>query len=386
MPTLPCQRHLFDVPEDIAYFNSASYSPLLNASRERLRAGIDGKSHPWTRTADDFFEDADRVRQLAAGLFGGDADGYAVVPAASYAASTVARVLEPALGPGTRILVIEEEFPSDVLPWRRAARETGAELVTVPRPDGPWTPAILRHIDRGVTVVSVSTCHWTNGAAIDVDAVAAACRGAGAILVLDATQSLGAMPFDMAATRPDFLLAAGYKWLLSPYGFGLLWVADRWRDRRPLEESWITRDNARDFAGLVHYSEGYRPGARRFDVGETCVPTLLPGAIAALEQLRAWGIASIAETLAGITSRLAARLSERGYVVPPDAERCPHMFGVGVPGGDPSRLVPALGARGVYVSQRGRSLRISPHLHVSAADEARLLDALDALVPDASCA
>ena len=76
-----------------------------------------------------------------------------------------------------------------------------------------------------------------NGAYIDLHAISKACRAAGSIQVLDATQTLGAMPFHVRDIRPDFLVAAGYKRLLCPYGFALLYVSERWRDARPLEET-----------------------------------------------------------------------------------------------------------------------------------------------------
>jgi selenocysteine lyase/cysteine desulfurase len=117
------------------------------------------------------------------------------------------------------VLVIAEEFPSNVLPSRRTVGEAGATLVTVPLDErGSWTQAILDRIDDTVKVVSVSTCHWTNGAYIDLRPIGRACRETNSVLVIDATQSLGAMPFPLADVQPDFLVAAGYKWLLSPYG------------------------------------------------------------------------------------------------------------------------------------------------------------------------
>jgi hypothetical protein len=76
MAILQSQRHLFDIPEDVAYFNCAYNSPQLNASRDRLRLGADSKSHPWERIPDDFFRDAETIRGLASAIFGGDADGY----------------------------------------------------------------------------------------------------------------------------------------------------------------------------------------------------------------------------------------------------------------------------------------------------------------------
>jgi len=268
MATISSQRYLFDVPEDIAYFNCAYNSPQLNESRNRLLLGTSAKSHPWERTAMSFFEDADMIRQLLSDIFGGDSDGYAIIPAASYGLSTAARAIEPHLNAGDQILMIAEEFPSNVLPWRRVSQETGASIATVAIPvDGNWTKAIIDQIDKRTKVVAVSSCHWTNGAYIDLLKIGEVCRDFGSILVVDATQSLGAMPFSIEEIKPDFLIAAGYKWLLCPYGFGLLYVSERWRNARPLEETWLARENALDFTALVNYSDQYMSGSRRFDVG-----------------------------------------------------------------------------------------------------------------------
>jgi selenocysteine lyase/cysteine desulfurase len=372
------QRHLFDVPGGIAYFNTAYNAPLLNASRERLLAGAAAKSRPWERAPDDFFSDAERIRQLAAELFGGDADGYAIVPAASYGLSAAARAIEPSLRPGDRIVLMEEEFPSNVLPWRRVAKETGAVVRTVPTPDdGDWTAAVLGELGNGARVAALSPCHWTNGSRLDLAVIGRACREAETILVLDATQFLGAAPLDLAAVDPAFLVAAGYKWLLAPYGFGLAYVAPRWREARPLEETWLARTGAENFAGLVNYSETYMAGARRFDVGEKCTTTLLPGVIAALEQLRHWNVAKIGESLAAINCRIQERLESLGFALPPPAQRCPHMFGARLPAGISGDLVGTLRERNVYVSQRGSAIRFAPHLHVTEPDIEQLFGALD---------
>ena len=381
MTILESQRHLFDIPDEIAYFNCAYNSPQLNESRNRLLLGVDTKSHPWTRTPGSFFEDAEAIRHLATDCFGGDVDGYAIIPAASYGVSTAARALEPHLRSGDRILVIAEEFPSNVLPWKRIVQETGAILTTVPTPEhGSWTQSILKEINQDVKVVAVSSCHWTNGAYIDLAAISKACREGECTLIIDATQTLGAMPLSIEEVKPDFLVAAGYKWLLCPYGFSLLYVSEQWRDARPLEETWLARQNAEDFTALVNYSDAYMPGARRFDVGEKCTATILPGAIAALEQIKAWGVEHIAELLSAINGRIGVHLERLGFQVPNIAERCPHMFGARLPNNYTGNLVAGLRTKNIYISQRGNALRFAPHLHVNEHDMTRLLEALDELV------
>jgi selenocysteine lyase/cysteine desulfurase len=158
-----------------------------------------------------------------------------------------------------------------------------------------------------------------------------------------------------------------------------MYLAPRWRDARPLEETWLARMDAQNFAGLINYVEAYKRGARRFDVGETCT-AVLPGAIAALEQLQAWGVAQIADALGAINRRLQDRLEALGFTLPPPAQRCPHMFGAQLPEHFKGDLVGALRAEKVYISQRGSSVRFAPHLHVREADLDQLFAALESIL------
>jgi selenocysteine lyase/cysteine desulfurase len=374
------QRPLFDIPSGIAYFNCAYYSPQLNESRKRLLEGAAAKSHPWERTPPDFFTDAETIRRLAASIFGGDPDGFAIVPSVSYGLSTAARAIEPILGKGDSILILEEGFPSNVLPWIRVAKERGSKVKTVPVPeDGNWTKAIISQIDKSVKVLALFTCHWTNGAFIDLVSIRKA-AGNDVMMAIDATQSLGAVPFSLNDVRPDFLASAGYKWLLCPYGFSLMYVSPKWRNSRPLEESWQARENAEDFGSLVKSSDRYKDGSRRFDVGQKGTPTILPGVIAALEQTKAWGIDNIAESLAMINSQIAKHLSSYGFLLPDESQRSPHMFGAIIPGRFKGNLVSELSSRKIYISQRGNSVRFSPHLHITEDDITRLLVTLEYLL------
>jgi len=373
------QRLLFDIPDDIAYFNCAYYSPLLIESRKKLMEGLNSKSHPWERTARDFFTDAETIRKSAASLFGGEPDGYAIIPSVSYGISTAARAMEPQLGKDDSILILEEGFPSNVLPWIRIAKERGTKLIRVSVPgDGNWTNAIIEKIDKGVKVLALFPCLWTNGVFIDLAKIRKAI-GDDVIMAIDATQSLGAMAFSIDEVKPDFLVSAGYKWLLCPYGFSLMYVSEKWRNARPLEESWQARENAEDFGSLVNSSDKYMTGARRFDVGQKGTPTILPGVIAALEQIKAWGIENISDSLLGINKRIADHLSALGFQLPDSSQRSPHMFGAIIPDKYKGDLISELSKRKIYISQRGNSVRFSPHLHISENDIERLLATLDDL-------
>ena len=206
--------------------------------------------------------------------------------------------------------------------------------------------------------------------------IAARSRALGARLVIDGSQSVGAMPLDVEELRPDFLITVGYKWLLGPFSVGYLYVAEEHRQGEPLEENWILRAGSEDFARLVDYRDEYQPGARRFDVGQRTKFELLPMAIAALEQILDWQVPRVAATLAERTSDIARRAAGLGLDPMPAEQRGPHLLGLRLPDSALAEVIPALAKSNCFAAVRGASLRISPHLHTTDEDVQRLLDGL----------
>ena len=372
MPTIACQRHLFDIPEEVAYFDCAKMSPLLLSAAEAGRRGLMRKAHPWAIRAEHFFDESDRVRALFAELIGAAADDVAIIPSVSFGMATAMNNIPVAAGQS--IVTLAEDFPSTVYACRWLARQSECTLVTVARPeDGDWTSSILDAIDGDTALVCTPNVHWVCGGLIDVEAIARRCRSVGAVLVLDTTQSTGALPIDMAVVDPDYLVAASYKWLLGPYSVGFLYAAPRHQQGQPLEQGWIARAGARDFRSLANYDDAFEPSARRFDMGERSNFALLPVAGAAIEQLLVWGVADIAETLGAVTASLAERLGERGITSLRPGRRAPHYLSVRFGGGIPEGIEERLAAQNVHVSLRGERMRITPHLYNDEADMERLV-------------
>ena len=374
---IPCQRHLFDIPAEVAYLNCAYMSPLPWASVEAGRNAIARKARPWTIAPPDFFSDPETARNLFARVLGPPAtrDDVAIVPAASYGMAVACRNLP--LREGQRVLLLDEEFPSTIYGWWARAEETGAEAVLLPRPvDDDWTRVVLQAIDDRTAVAALPVCHWTDGGLLDLARIGARLREVGAALVVDATQSLGAMPLDLGAVRPDFLVAAGYKWLLCPYSVGFLYVAPHRREGQPIEYNWIAREGSEDFAGLVRYRDGFQPGARRYDVGEMSNFGLLPAAIASLRQILVWNVPGIYHTLSARGAEIAARAADLGLNAVPADRRAGHYLGLRFPRGIPAGLPARLAEAKVYASVRGTALRVTPHLWNTDEDVERLFQVL----------
>jgi selenocysteine lyase/cysteine desulfurase len=371
------QRSLFELDPQVAYFNTANLSPLLTSVREAGERALDRRARPWTITAADWFADVEALRGRFAAIAHVNAESVALVPATSYGLGAAARNLTA--GPGQRVIVLAEEYPSNYYTWGRFCQRTGADLVVARREPGQeWANAVIDEIDERAAVVATPNVHWTDGAYVNVHMVAAAAADAGAALVVDASQSLGAMPLDVGELRPDALVAVGYKWLLGPMAVSYLYLDESLHGGEPLEENWIARAGAEDFAHLVDYTPDYMPGARRFDMGQRTSFQLVPMALAALEQILDWGVERVAATLRERTSEIADRARELGYEAAAPNAHGPHMLGLPLPDEAAVRVTAALADSGVMAAMRGSALRISPHLHTDAGDSDRLLEALAA--------
>jgi selenocysteine lyase/cysteine desulfurase len=376
---IPCQRHLFDIPDDVAYLNCAYMSPLMRPALEAGTAGLARKAHPWQITPDQFFTGSEEFRATAAQFIDCSDDCIAIVSSASYGIATAARNLP--VKKGQSVLVLAEQFPSNYYPWQRRAEESGASLKVVAWPeDNDWTAAVLDSLTADVAVAALPHVQWTSGGRLDLVRIGDACRKLGAALVLDLTQSLGALPFSVREVQPDFAVAASYKWLLGPYSIGLLYVAPKWQGGTPLEENWIQRANARDFSSLILYTENYEEGARRFDMGERSNFALLPAAVRAMKQLLAWEVAQISETAGALNRQLANAAADLGFFAPAELSRAPHYLALRRKEAIPNELPEMLAREKVFVSVRGSSIRVTPHVYNTAEDCERLIACLRRIV------
>ena len=377
---LPCQRGHFSLPDDFHYINCAYMGPLPLAAERAGIAGLRAKRFPQAIAPQDFFRPVDEVRERFARLIGApDPNRVATVPSVSYAVSTITRNIYPP--GGCNIVIVHEQFPGNVYPWRRLVGEKGGDLrvVTPPRDGGRgarWSERILDHIDTATVAVAMGTVHWTDGTRFDLAAIRERTREVGAALILDGTQTVGAAPIDVVALDPDALIVAGYKWLLGPYSLSLAWFGDRYLDGIPLEETWIGRRGSENFAGLVDYADDYQPGALRFDVGQRSNFALVPALSASLELILEWRPERVAAYCTALMDGAFERLRALGLRVEEVPWRSPHLFGLGLPpGADLERLQQTLARHRVGVSFRGSSVRVSPNVYNTRDDVEALIAA-----------
>lgn len=379
---LPSQRALFGLPPAAHYLNCAYMSPLAAPVEEAGIAALRARRRPWEIRAPDFFAGTDRVRERFARLVNApDPARVALVPAVSYGIATAARNLP--LARGQNVVVARGQFPSNVYAWRRAAADAGASVRTVAPPEGlegrgaGWNARLLEAIDGDTAVVAIGNVHWADGTRFDLEAIGARAREVGAALVVDGTQSVGALPFDVERVRPDALVCATYKTMMGPYGLGLAWYGPRFDGGVPMEETWLAREGSEDFAGLVAYRDGYQPAAARYDVGGRSSFVLVPMLEAALDLLLEWTPERVQGYCRALVEPALEEIRALGWAVEDEAWRGWHLLGLRRPGGfDPAATQAALDARGVTVSLRGDALRVAPSVYNEAHDVGALVEAL----------
>lgn len=340
------------------------------------------KRDPARITPRDFFSESDLLRKEFARLIGvSDYRRIALIPSVSYGMASVTRNLR--LRAGQKVVVASEQFPSNYYPWWRATEEASAELKVVSPPPAlegrgeGWNHRILEAIDASTRAVALGHVHWADGTKFDLERIGQRCREVDALLIIDGTQSVGALPFRLGDIKPDALVCAGYKWLMGPYSLGLAYFGEAFDGGVPVEENWINRLHSEDFAGLVKYQREYQPGALRYEVGEHSNFILVPMLLRAIQQIRKWKPSEIQKYTSAISKEAIAYLRENDFWVEDSEWRGAHLFGIRRRGGlAVEKLKAAFTKANISVSVRGDCIRVGPHVYNSRPELERLADVL----------
>lgn len=359
---------LFATPPGTLYLNAASHGPRLRSVQAAAETAMAAGIAPWRLGEEEWIASIEHVRTLVAGFFDGDADAVALVPSAGYGLSLAARNLP--LSRDEAVLVLAGQFPSNLLPWQQRCADTGARMVHVQRvAEHDWTDAVLAALDDdpGIRILALPHAYWHDGTLLDLDRIAACAHARGAALVLDLSQSLGALPTAIERWRPAFVVSVGHKWMLGSYGLAYLWASPHWREHgEPLEQTWFAREHDAAMASPLRPPR-YRPGARRFDAGGIAHAEKLAMAAAALEQLHAWGIENLRDALQARTAAFDTVLREHGlddWITP---DHAPHLLGLRPPAERLDAVAKVLTEAGAVFTRRHGQLRIAPHLQVTVA-------------------
>ncbi|HET9421507.1 MAG TPA: aminotransferase class V-fold PLP-dependent enzyme [Nocardioides sp.] len=331
------------------WLNTASYGLPPRVGWDALQAAL-AQWQQGTGVWEEWQAAVEETRGSFARLLG-------VAPDQVFSGSTVSAALGLVAGAvpdGATVLVPDFEFASDVFPWRAHA-DRGVTLVGAPLAD------LADRIDSDVDVVAFALVQSASGEVADLPAVSAAARDVGALVVVDATQALGWLPFDVRLV--DACVAATYKWLMTPRGATMGYFSPELQDRvRPAQTGWSAATD--DF----YYGLGAEPfaDARRFDQAPAWFTHV--AAAPTLRLLEEIGVAAINDHDVALANRFRSGIG----LEPADSA----IVSADLPGAEER-----LAAAGVRASARGGRVRVSFHVYSTPDDVDRALDALDGLRP-----
>ena len=387
MPTLTCQKEFFDLPNDVTYLNCAYQGPLMKHIEQIGFEQISKRTRPYQYSVEDFFEPVKILQKVFANLINcTDYQRIAIIPSVSYGIGNVVKNVN--LKEKKTIVLLDDQFPSNFYPWKKLAEEQGGKLKIVAAPKVSenraqlWNQHLLEAIDEDTAVVTLGNVHWADGSWFDLQAVRKKTTELGALLIIDGTQSVGALPIDVEKLQPDALICAGYKWLLGPYGTALAYYGPCFDGGTPIEENWINRMDSEDFQGLVNYQDQYKPKAARYSVGQNSNFFLVPMLTKAIEQLIIWQPENIQQYCDNLTSPFIEPLQELDCWVEDKDFRCSHLIGIRLSEDfDQNALKNQFAEAKVHVSMRGDAIRIAPNVYNTEKDMEKLLECIQKVHP-----
>lgn len=376
------ERDDFPAAADYTYLNAASVALM---PRPVGQAVLEWQEELAIRGTVRFDEEAEtrvfeELRRAAARLLGARPDEIAVSSSATEALCSLAWALSP--GEGQNVVSADIEFPSVVYPWVRVSHETGCQVRLAKGHDGSVDPEeIICLIDDCTAVVCLSHVEYVTGQRLDMAALAQVAHERGALLIVDATQSAGALRIDVKAWGVDALVTASYKWLCGPFGAGVLYLAPELYQRlEPGLVGWRSTAVPFDFRAP---EIDWAPTARRFEFSTMAYGSAI-GMARAIDYLLGIGIEEIWAHNLYLADRLWEGLESLGAQIlsPRKAEERTSIITARFPGHDQAEVARRLTEERVIISHRMGSVRFSPHLYNTEEDIERTLEVLERVLAE----
>lgn len=362
---MECQKSKFMIPDGVSYLNCANVSPLMTQTANQGKAAIKLRQQPFKIQLDDWFKPVDDLKKSFSKLISCENhQRVALIPSVSYGIASVSKNIK--FNKEDEIVLVSEQYPSNYYSWLEISKSIGCSIKVIkPSQFGnekgeSWNANILKAIGKRTKVVALANVHWADGTLFNLEEISEKARNFNAYIIIDGSQSIGALPFNVQKIKPDALFCVGYKWLLGPFSLGLAYIGERFDNGIPLEENWINRENSNDFQNLTKYKSDYRPYASRYNMGESSNFHLVPILKDALDQINSWGVLNIQNYCKSIALKPIEMIKSLNLDVSYGEYQAKHLFGIKMPNSVKLKSIQQnLLEEQIYVSVRGENIRVS---------------------------
>jgi selenocysteine lyase/cysteine desulfurase len=367
-------REQFPITESKVFLNHAAQSPLPKPVADAIHRYADEFSKFGTSLVE-----CDRWgKPQFANLIGAGSEEIALIENTSVGLNIAANVLH--YPPGSKIVTTDLEYPSVVYPWLR--KKLGAKVHYVKSVDGKVSlDDMEKAVDDKTVAVAISHVEYVNGFRHNLRVLSEVAHEHGAYLIVDAIQSVGTMPINVKTDDVDFLMAACYKWLLSPSGAAYLYVKDELIEEfEPPYVGWASVKpevfKTTDFWDIWNLK--LSKTASRFEVGAPSTISFV-GAAEAMKMLLNCGTENIKRIIIKLTDRLIDSVKDLGLQLQTPEQRQCRSGIVNFKTGKPQKVTDRLNKKGIVVSARAGGIRVSPHFYNTEEEIDKLIEEIKKL-------
>ena len=304
-----------------------------------------------------------RIKEILAGLLGCQPNELALIHNTAEGMNFISQGLS--LKPTDEIILLENEYPSNIYPWRHWGKK-GVKIFSTPMEASPtaFTRALRQMVTDKTRVISLSAVHWCTGMPLPIDQIGMLCRERRIDFVVDGAQGVGIQRIDLKKTNIDYMAFPAWKWLMGPLGLGVLYVSESKLDS--LQPTFVGPDSVVHSESYLPYKSELKPGADRFSFSTASINDLVHFQ-AALEFLESIGFERVRKRLFKLSEHLVKGLRQIGFHVLAD-EFPEHPSGI-VVGENPrissDLIFSHLKKNDIVAAKRLGSIRFSPHIYIS---------------------
>jgi len=298
-------RALFPVTERVIYLNTGWSGPSSRDVVAAIAARAEREAFDGPTTLEVRHEKAllvQEARAMLAGLIGATADEVALLGSTTEGVNTVLRGLN--LRPGDHVLTCNLEHSSVMVPAYELRRQTGAEIGVVRSSASERADELAELFERAIgpttRLVMISHISYNRGTRLPVDRIIRAAHERGALVLLDAAQSVGQMAVDVHALDVDFYAFPAHKYVLGPDGIGALYIRPDLIER---VQPWSVAHGASEYYDFEGNFTPRPATMRKFELATHSGP-LLAGAVAATRRIQETGIGNIETRIRQLADRL----------------------------------------------------------------------------------